>query len=123
MAQGNIAGYASLRSHGGAKPRRSPPGKPRLWQWLDLLYFAMLRTQAPPRRWSCADPTGKDAMVKSICFLACSLSIGQVVERGDWQLSPQLVRGQELVYTGTYLDESITPNVHYQKKYRLDTTL
>lgn len=62
-------------------------------------------------------------MVKSICFLACSLTIGQVVERGDWQLSPQLLRGQELVYAGTYLDESITPNVHYQKKYRLETTL
>jgi peroxiredoxin len=62
-------------------------------------------------------------MVTSICLLACSLTIGQVVERGDWQLSPQLLRGQELVYSGTYVDESIGPNVRHQKIYRLDTTL
>src|SRR5260370_35400272 len=62
-------------------------------------------------------------MVKSICFLACSLTIGQVVERGDWQLSPQLARGLELVYSGTYLEESLAPNVRHQKLFRLDTTL
>jgi peroxiredoxin len=62
-------------------------------------------------------------MVTSICLLACSLTVGQVLERGDWQLSPQLSRGLELVYSGTYLDESLAPNVHYQKQYRLETTL
>jgi peroxiredoxin len=67
--------------------------------------------------------TGKDAMVKSICMLACSLTLGQLVERGDWQLSPQLPRGQELVYSGTYLDETLAPNVKYQKIYRLETRL
>jgi hypothetical protein len=62
-------------------------------------------------------------MVKSICMLACSLTLGQLVERGDWQLSPQLARGLELVYAGTYVDESLAPNVKYQKTYRLETTL
>jgi hypothetical protein len=61
-------------------------------------------------------------MVKTLCFLT-ALSAGQVLERGDWQLSPQLVRGLELVYSGSYLDESLAPNVRYQKLYRLDTTL
>jgi peroxiredoxin len=62
-------------------------------------------------------------MVTSICFLACSLAVGQVLERGDWQLSPQLARGLELVYAGTYLEESVTASVHHQKQYRLETTL
>ena len=61
-------------------------------------------------------------MVKTLCFLT-SLTLGQVLERGDWQLSPQLARGLELVYSGSYLDESLAPNVRYQKLFRLDTTL
>jgi peroxiredoxin len=62
-------------------------------------------------------------MVKSICMLAVSLTMGQLVERGDARLTPQLPRGQELVYTGTYLDEALAPNVNHQKWYRLETTL
>ena len=62
-------------------------------------------------------------MVKPICMLALSLTLGQLVERGDWRLSPQLPRGQELVYTGTYLHESLAPNVKHQKEYRLQATL
>jgi peroxiredoxin len=62
-------------------------------------------------------------MVKSICIVACSLTMGQLVERGDWQLSPNLPRGQELVYTGTYLEEALAPNVKHHKQYRLETTL
>src|SRR4051812_22247637 len=62
-------------------------------------------------------------MVKSICILACSLAIGQAGDRGDWQLTPQLARGLELIYSGTYHEESLAANVHYQKSYRLDTTL
>jgi hypothetical protein len=62
-------------------------------------------------------------MVKSICTLVCSLTLGQLVERGDWQLSPQLSRGLELVYSGTYVEESLAPNVNHQKPYRLNTTL
>jgi peroxiredoxin len=62
-------------------------------------------------------------MVKSLCFLAWSLTCAQVVERGDWQLSPQFLRGHEFVYSGTYLEESIAANVRHQKQYRLETTL
>jgi hypothetical protein len=69
------------------------------------------------------DSTGKDAMIKSICMLACSVALGQLVERGDWHLAPQLPRGQELVYTGTYLDEALAPNVKHQKIYRLEARL
>lgn len=62
-------------------------------------------------------------MVKSICMLACSVALGQLVERGDWHLAAQLPRGQELVYTGTYLEEILAPNVKHQKMYRLETRL
>ncbi len=63
-------------------------------------------------------------MVKSLCILACSLMLAQAGERNaDWQLAPQLARGLELVYAGTYLEEDLGPNVHHQKQYRLETTL
>ena len=62
-------------------------------------------------------------MFTSICLLSCALTLGQPTERADWQLTPQLAPGLELVYTGTYLDESLIPNVQHQKQYRLETTL
>ena len=62
-------------------------------------------------------------MVTSICLLTCALTLGQLPDRGEWQLSPQLVPGTELVYAGTYLDEDLGPNVNYQRRYHLDTIL
>src|SRR5450755_4657486 len=62
-------------------------------------------------------------MVTSICLLTCALAISQPPDRAEWQLSPQLLPGMELVYAGTYLEEALIPNVNYQRRYRLDTIL
>lgn len=57
----------------------------------------------------------------SITFLTCALALGQMGERGDWQLSPQLAPGLELVYHGTYVEESLIPNVQFQRHYQMQT--
>ena len=62
-------------------------------------------------------------MVTSICLLTCALTVAQPPSRSEWQLSPQLLAGMELKYTGTYVEEELDPNVRYQRRYRLETTL
>ncbi len=62
-------------------------------------------------------------MVTSICLLSCVLAAGQPTNKADWQLSPQLASGLELVYTGSYVEESLIPNVAHQINYRLDANL
>ena len=55
--------------------------------------------------------------------LSCALTLGQTGDRAEWQLAPQLAPGLELVYQGTYLEESLIPNVQHQRRYKLETTL
>jgi peroxiredoxin len=62
-------------------------------------------------------------MNTSILLLAVALTTGQPAERADWQLSPRLTPGLELVYSGVYVDESLIPNAQHQRQYRLDTHL
>ena len=62
-------------------------------------------------------------MIKSICLLSCVLTLGQAADRSEWQLAPQLTPGLELVYSGTYIEESLIPNVQYQRQYRLESNL
>ena len=61
-------------------------------------------------------------MIKSIFLLSCALTLGQA-DRTEWQLTPQLTPGLEFVYSGTYLEESLIPNVQYQRQYRLESNL
>jgi hypothetical protein len=58
-------------------------------------------------------------MGSTLCLLSCALAIGQV---SDWPLQPQLTRGQELVYSGSFTEESLSPGVHFQRGFRVDTT-
>jgi len=62
-------------------------------------------------------------MITSIYLLACALTLAQPSERADWQLTPQLATGLELVYRGEYLDEKLIPNVLHQQSYRLDASV
>jgi peroxiredoxin len=62
-------------------------------------------------------------MIQTICLLSCVLAAGQATDRADWQLTPQLAPGLELVYSGTYVEESLIPNVAHQTLYRLDANL
>jgi peroxiredoxin len=62
-------------------------------------------------------------MVTSLFLLAGVLTAGQLPDRAERQLSPQLLPGMELVYAGTCLEEALVPNVNYQRPYRLETVL
>lgn len=62
-------------------------------------------------------------MITSVYLLSCALILGQPPERADWQLTPQLSPGLELVYRGEYIDEKLIPNVQHQQSYRLDANI
>src|SRR5215510_14777325 len=62
-------------------------------------------------------------MNTSIFFLTFALAVAQPAERAEWQLTPRLTPGLELVYSGIYVDESLIPNAQHQRQYRLDTHL
>jgi peroxiredoxin len=40
--------------------------------------------------------------------------------KGDWVLTPRLVRGQELVYRGTFTEEASGSRVQFQRAYRFE---
>src|SRR4051794_18335322 len=61
-------------------------------------------------------------MIVTLCLLTCTLAT-QPPGRADWSLVPQLVRGQELVYSGVWVEEALSGNVQFQRSYKLDTTL
>src|SRR5688572_27380332 len=60
-------------------------------------------------------------MKTSLLLLACACSLGQPNSRSEWQLTPQLAPGQELVYTGACTEESLVPHVRFPRQYRLET--
>jgi peroxiredoxin len=62
-------------------------------------------------------------MKTACCILISALTVGQPTSRSEWQLAPQFVRGLELVYAGSYTEESLVPNVHFHREYRLESLL
>jgi peroxiredoxin len=62
-------------------------------------------------------------MVSTLCLLTCALAVGQVPDRGDWLLLPQLARGQELIYAGSFKEEALSPSVQFQRAFSIDTTV
>jgi peroxiredoxin len=62
-------------------------------------------------------------MGTNLCLFACALAVTQpaAAERADWQLTPQLSRGQELVYRGTFNEETVGTGVQFQRAYRMET--
>ncbi|HYV34234.1 MAG TPA: hypothetical protein VE988_00935 [Gemmataceae bacterium] len=60
-------------------------------------------------------------MVATLCLLACAFVAGQV---NDWQLQPQLARGQELVYSGSFTEEPLGQGVLFiPRAYKVDTSV
>lgn len=62
-------------------------------------------------------------MAPTIYLLAYTLIAGQAAptDAADWQLSPNLVRGQELVFRGTYVEEAKNPGVQFSNNYLLES--
>jgi hypothetical protein len=59
-------------------------------------------------------------MLANLCLMTCALTVAQPADRSAWLLQPQLARGQELVYSGTFTEDAQAPNVHFQRGYHLD---
>jgi peroxiredoxin len=62
-------------------------------------------------------------MVANLCLLTCALAAAQPAERSEWQLSPHLGRGQELVYRGSFSEETTSTGVQFNRAYRLECRL
>jgi hypothetical protein len=60
-------------------------------------------------------------MKTTLLLLASAVAFGQPASRSEWQIAPKLAPGLELAYTGAYLEESLVPNVQFQRQYRLET--
>jgi peroxiredoxin len=59
-------------------------------------------------------------MVAKLCLLTCALTVAQPADRSELPCQPRLVRGQELVYSGSFTEEEQTPGVHFQRSFRLE---
>ena len=62
-------------------------------------------------------------MLATFCLLTCALATAQPQSRADWLLTPHLVRGQELVYSGSWSEEALSPGVQFHRSYKVETTL
>jgi len=62
-------------------------------------------------------------MFTTICFLSCAVSLGQATDRADWQLTPQLSPGLELVYAGSYVEQSLIPNVQHHRQFAIEANV
>jgi peroxiredoxin len=60
-------------------------------------------------------------MTASLCLLTSVLVTAQAAGRSDWLIAPQLSRGQELVYRGSYAEEAVGQGVHFSRSYRLES--
>jgi hypothetical protein len=59
-------------------------------------------------------------MVTNLFLMGCVLAVGQPPERSDWLLLPRLTRGQEIVYSGSYAEESSVRSVQFSRGYRIE---
>jgi len=59
-------------------------------------------------------------MVSTLCLLACAFLTGQSPE---WQLQPQLTRGQELVYSGAFTEMPLGSGAEVHRSFRVDTNV
>ncbi len=62
-------------------------------------------------------------MIATLCLFTCALAAGQPGGAAEWQLIPHLSRGQELVYTGTFVEETHGRSVQFSRTYQLETRL
>ncbi|HZU35927.1 MAG TPA: hypothetical protein VFA18_08465, partial [Gemmataceae bacterium] len=62
-------------------------------------------------------------MVTTLCLFTCALATAQPASSTEWLLRPQLGRGQELVYTGSYTEEVTGRDVRFQRAYHLESRL
>jgi hypothetical protein len=68
-------------------------------------------------------------MIATLSLMSCVLATAQPADRPEWLLTPRLARAQELVYRGSFEEQSAGADVQFSRGYRfhgvvfvLDTT-
>jgi peroxiredoxin len=62
-------------------------------------------------------------MVTSLCLMSCVLATAQPAERTEWLVLPRLSKAQELVYRGTFTEESAGGGVQFNRGYRFENRI
>jgi peroxiredoxin len=62
-------------------------------------------------------------MIASLLIYGCVLTAAQTTDRPEWVLAPRLSRSQELVYSGSYAEESTGGNVEFERGYRVESRI
>jgi peroxiredoxin len=62
-------------------------------------------------------------MVATFCLITCVLAAAQAGSGSEWPLVLRLSRGQELVYTGSFTEETIGKNVQGTHAYKLESRI
>lgn len=64
-------------------------------------------------------------MVTNLYLFACAFAIAQAAPGGasDWALGPRLVRGQELVYRGSFTEDANATAVQFVRSYRMENRI
>lgn len=60
-------------------------------------------------------------MVRALCLFTCALAVTGSATGSEWQLSPRLSRGQELVYAGSFSEETRGKSVQFSRSYQLES--
>src|SRR5436190_16745975 len=60
-------------------------------------------------------------MVATFCLFTCVLATGQPADRSEWLLSPRLGRAYEVVYGGSFTEESLGNGVQFNRAGRLES--
>ncbi len=58
-------------------------------------------------------------MIPTLCLISVALAPAQPAGVSDWLLTPRWGRGQELVYQGSYLEESLGKGIQFTRSYHL----
>src|SRR3712207_2318545 len=58
-------------------------------------------------------------MIATLSLMSCVLATAQPADRSEWLLLPRLTRAQELVYRGSFEEQSSGAEVQFSRAYRL----
>jgi peroxiredoxin len=62
-------------------------------------------------------------MATAVCLLTCVLAPSQAAGGSDLLAAPRLTRGQELVYTGSFIEEVAGKGVQFTRRYRMESRI
>jgi len=62
-------------------------------------------------------------MILATCLVACTLAAGQQANPQTLSQAPRLIRGQELLYTGSYTEEFRKPKATISQRFQIENRI